>query len=144
MALGIDPTVDYAFKKLFGDPENSDLLIHLLNAVLKPDSPIVKVELLNPFNDKEFIEDKLSVLDIKARDALGAWYNVEMQSNASRVLRQRLPYYNSRLFVGQLSEGDGYELLAPAITVCFLDDVLFTGVESPHLTFTLCDCGRKV
>ena len=32
---------DYAFKRLFGVPENSDLLIHLLNAVLTPRSPIV-------------------------------------------------------------------------------------------------------
>ena len=95
MPLGIDPTVDYAFKKLFGDPENSDLLIHLLNAVLKPDSPIVDVQLLNPFNEKEFAEAKLTVLDIKARDASGAWYNVEMQSSAVGVLRRRLPYYNS-------------------------------------------------
>jgi len=144
MPLGIDPTVDYAFKKLFAVPENSDLLIHLLNAVIQPESPIVVVELLNPFNEKKFSEDKLSVLDIKARDSAGKWYNVEMQTRAVHVLRQRLPYYNSLLFADQLSEGDGYELLAAAITVCFLNDVLFPGVESPHLSFTLCDCARKV
>ena len=144
MPLGIDPTVDYAFKKLFGDPENSDLLIHLLNAVLKPDSPIVDVQMLNPFNEKEFAEAKLTVLDIKARDASGAWYNVEMQSSAVGVLRRRLPYYNSLLFANQLSEGDGYELLAAAITVCFLNGVLFPDVEAPHLAFTLCDLPRKL
>src|SRR5436189_166953 len=140
MPLGIDPTVDYAFKKLFGNPENSDLLIHLLNAVLTAESPIEEVEILNPFNDKEFIDDKLSVVDIKARDDEGTWYNVEMQVKALGVLRQRLPYYNAKLYVGQLSEGHGYELLTPAVTVCFLDDVLFPGVQSPHLSFTLCDC----
>jgi predicted transposase/invertase (TIGR01784 family) len=144
MPLGIDPTVDYAFKKLFGDPDNSDLLIHLLNAVLTPDSPIVEAEILNPFNDKQFAEDKQSILDIKARDARGTWYNVEMQAKALGVLRRRLPYYNALLYVGQLSEGEGYELLASAITVCFLDDILFPGVEAPHLSFTLCDCRQEV
>lgn len=144
MPLGIDPTVDYAFKKLFGDPANSDLLIHLLNAVLKSDSPIVQVELLNPFNEKEFAEDKLSVVDVKARDSLGNWYNVEMQSRAQPVLRRRLPYYNALLFAGQLSEGEGYEWLATTVTVCFLEEVLFPGVKSPHLSFTFCDCQQKV
>jgi hypothetical protein len=31
--------------------------------------PITEVEILNPFNEKEFIGDKLSIVDIKARDA---------------------------------------------------------------------------
>lgn len=40
MPLGIYPTVDYVFKRLFGDPANKDLLIHLLNSVLRcPCSP---------------------------------------------------------------------------------------------------------
>ena len=34
MGLGIDPTNDYVFRLAFGDPANSDLLIHLLNAIL--------------------------------------------------------------------------------------------------------------
>jgi len=101
--LGIDPTVDYAFKRLFGDPANSDLLIHLLNAVLPPASPIVEVLILNPFNEKEFADDKLSVLDIKARDARRAWFNVEMQGKAVGWLRQRIAYYNASLFVDQLT-----------------------------------------
>ena len=53
MPLGIDPTVDYVFKRLFGDPQNSDLLIHLLNAVLELPTPIEFVEILNPFLEKE-------------------------------------------------------------------------------------------
>ena len=59
MPLGIDPTVDYAFKRLFADPANKDLLIHLLNAVLDPSPPIVDVEILNPFNEKDYADDKL-------------------------------------------------------------------------------------
>jgi len=62
MKLGIDPKVDYVFKRIFGDPRNADILIHLLNAILKLPEPIVAVEILNPFNDKDFAEDKLTVL----------------------------------------------------------------------------------
>lgn len=144
MPLGIDPTVDYAFKRLFGDPANSDLLIHLLNAVLTPASPIVEVQILNPFNEKEFTDDKLSVLDIKARDARRAWFNIEMQGKAVGWLRQRIPYYNASLFVDQLGEGEHYQTLLPAISICFLKEPLFPEVAAPHLRFMLCDCKHGV
>ena len=70
MILGIDPKVDYVFKKLFGSEANKPLLIALLNAILRAflAEPIVDVEILNPFNDKDLLDDKLSILDIKARD----------------------------------------------------------------------------
>lgn len=144
MPLGIDPTVDYAFKKLFGDPANNDLLIHLLNAVLTPVSPIVEVLILNPFNEKEFADDKLSVLDIKARDARRAWFNVEMQGKALGWMPQRLSYYNASLFVDQLAEGEHYHTLLPAITICFLKELLFPQVAAPHLRFALSDCEHGV
>ena len=34
MPLGIKPTVDFAFKRIFGSPENASVLIGLLNAIL--------------------------------------------------------------------------------------------------------------
>jgi predicted transposase/invertase (TIGR01784 family) len=142
--LGIDPTVDYAFKKLFGDPANSDLLIHLLNAVQMPASPIVEVQILNPFNEKEFADDKLSVLDIKARDASRAWFNVEVQGQALGWLRQRIVYYNASLFVDQLGEGEHYYTLLPAITICFLKEALLPETPAPHLQFMLSDCEHGV
>ena len=77
--LGIDPKVDYAFKRVFGDPRNADILMHLLNSVLKLPDPIVALEILNPFNEKDFADDKLTVLDVKARDQAGRLLNVEMQ-----------------------------------------------------------------
>jgi hypothetical protein len=69
----IDPKVDYAFKKLFGSESNTDLLSDVLHAVLQPpaDRRFVELAILNPFNEKDTTEDKLSVLDIKARDASG-------------------------------------------------------------------------
>ena len=48
----VNPRVDFAFKRLFGVKENSDLLISLLNAILSPPSPIKEIELLNPYNEK--------------------------------------------------------------------------------------------
>ena len=144
MPLGIDPTVDYVFKKLFGSQENSDLLVHLLNAILAPKWPIVAVEILNPFNAKDFEEDKLSILDVKALDANRAWFNVEMQTKAPELLRQRLPYYNATLLSSQLLSGDGYHELLPVISICILKQSLFPEVNVPHLNFKLRDCQHGV
>ena len=82
MSLGIRPTVDFVFKLLFDDPRNADLLVHLLNSVLKPKHSIQAVEILNPFDGKEFEGDKLSIVDVKARDSTGAWYVIEVQNAA--------------------------------------------------------------
>ena len=105
MPLGIDPLVDFAFKMTFGTPENRACLIHLLNATLRPKEPIVEVILDNPFNPKDFQEDKLSLLDIKAVDRTGAIYDVEVQLTTYRGLRQRMVFYGCELYAGQLKAG---------------------------------------
>ncbi|HZU39362.1 MAG TPA: PD-(D/E)XK nuclease family transposase [Gemmataceae bacterium] len=53
MIIGIDPKVDYAFKRLFGRKQNTRLLISLLNAVLDPPlgAEVAAVELLPPFQE---------------------------------------------------------------------------------------------
>ena len=69
----IDPKIDCVFKALLGSEQNRNLLVHFLNAILTSDlsSPITEVEILNPYNDKEFLDDKLSVVDAKPRKTRG-------------------------------------------------------------------------
>jgi predicted transposase/invertase (TIGR01784 family) len=86
MILGVTPTVDYAFKHLFGRDSTRPILINLLDSVLlpAPGHHIQDLELFNPFNPKEALDDKLSILDIKARDQSGQQFNIEMQMLAFR------------------------------------------------------------
>jgi predicted transposase/invertase (TIGR01784 family) len=139
MVPGIDPRVDYAFKRLFGRESNEALAIHLLNAVLMPapSDCIVSLDLLNPFNDKDTLDDKLSILDIKARDQSGRQFNVEMQLLASEYFSQRVLYYWARLHQSQLREGEPYNLLRPTISICFVSTPLFPKVAAYHLVFEL-------
>ena len=67
----ISPTVDCIFKAILGAEENKNLLIDFLNSVLAPQSPISDVEILNPYNDRELYKDKLTIVDIKAKDEKG-------------------------------------------------------------------------
>jgi len=102
MPLGIRPINDFAFKKVFGTPENLAVLISLLNAILKPTPAIVNVTLSNPFNLQDFEDDKLSVLDVKAVDRAGAIYDVEMQLETLLGLVKRCVFYGCELYAGQL------------------------------------------
>jgi len=42
-------------------------------------APVVEAEILNPYNEREFLDDKLSIVDVKARDAQGRLFQVEIQ-----------------------------------------------------------------
>jgi predicted transposase/invertase (TIGR01784 family) len=137
MISGIDPRVDYAFKKVFGSEANVPVLADLLNAVLKPARRIVELQLLNPFNEKDATDDKLSILDIKARDELGQHYNVEMQLFGSHVQLQRILYYWAVLHSEQLREGDNYTKLRTTISIAIVNSVLFPDVPDYHLDFQL-------
>ena len=146
MPVGIDPKVDYAFKWLMGRDESSPILIDLLHAVLNPapEEQIVDIQLLNPFSDKMALDDKLAVLDIKARDQLGRQFNVEMQMLGSPSLPQRVLYYWSKLYTEQLQSGKEYDALRPTISVCFVDGVLFPAIGDHHTCFRLVEPNHGV
>ncbi len=137
MATGIDPTVDFAFRKLLGSPEHTAVTIHFLNSVLQIQPAIEQIEYVNPIIGPEFEDDKWSILDILARDAAGQLFNIEMQTSLPAALRERLVYYASSLFVGQLAEGDSYRDLAPAIGICVLSRALFPNCDQLHLDFRI-------
>ena len=137
--LGIKPTIDFVFKKLFGSPENVGILIGLLNAILKLPRPIEHVEIVNPFSYQEFADDKLIVLDIRARDIAGRWLNIEMQVSPVAGLLKRMVYYVCTMYADQLEAGEDYVALRPSISICLLGHVLFRDDSVPHHRFSLVD-----
>ena len=140
MPLGIDPKIDFAFKLVFGSPDHTSITIHFLNAVLGLPRPIAWVEILNPIQGKDRSEDKLIVLDVLAADAEGRRFNIEMQTTLPTDLAKRLTYYNCLNYIRQLSEGEAYYQLRPAISICVLDRMLFAQAAEYHLSFRLrCD-----
>src|SRR6185312_12818997 len=102
----LDPKIDFVFRKLFGSDENKDLLISLINSVVEPTSPIVDVTIKNPFNLAAYRKSKVSILDIKAVDQDGQWYDVEMQVEAHVLYGRRAIYYLAKTYVEQIDAGD--------------------------------------
>lgn len=141
MILGIDPKVDIVFKKVYGSDSSTDLTVSLINAVLETFAAhrVVEVEVLNPYSERMTMDDKLSILDIKARDLDGWLFNVEMQMLAVAVLAPRLLYYWAKVYSQQLSAGDDYTRLRPTISICFVNGVLFPERAAYHTCFRLLD-----
>ena len=137
MIIDICPTVDLAFKLMLGSPEHTAVTVHFLNAVLSGAPRIRQATILNPFLGKETEDDKLSILDVKAQDESGRYFNIEMQTSLAAGLPQRLTYYAGRLYVGQMREGMAYRELRPAISICVLSRSMFPQASQLHLDFRL-------
>lgn len=137
MAIGINPTVDFAFKRMLGSPEHSNITIHFLNSILGGRPLITEIQFLNTVLEKDSESDKTSVLDILALDEHGRRVNIEIQTSLPAGLPQRLIYYTSCVYVGQLKEGTRYTELRPAISICVLTRPLFRELPDLHLDFRL-------
>ena len=123
----IDPKIDCVFKALLGAERNRRLLIHFLNAILAGElpAPVVDAEILNPYNEREFLDDKLSIVDVKARDQAGRLYQIEIQLLNIPDLPARILYGWADLYSAQLQDGDSYDQLQPTYAIWLLGQALW-------------------
>ena len=139
----INPLVDCVFKAILGSESNKPVLISFLNSVIKPACPIVSVEILNPYNEKEFVGDKLSIVDIKAKDELHRLYQIEVQLALFPHLPARMLYTWSDIYSAQLQGGDNYNALNPVISVWMLAGKLFPETPVAHHCFQIADIRQQ-
>ncbi len=135
MKHAIDPKIDCVFKALLGADENRNLLVHFLNAFLIQDlrEPLVWVEILNPYNDKEFLSDKLSIVDVKAKDSHDRLYQIEIQLTSYTHLPARILYNWTDIYSQQLQSGQDYHELKPTYAIWLLaENLLNTDGDYVH------------
>jgi predicted transposase/invertase (TIGR01784 family) len=126
MQHAIDPKIDCVFKALLGSEENQNLLIHFLNAFLAQEltEPLVSVDIQNPYNDKEFLSDKLSIVDVKAKDSHEQIYQIEIQLVSYASLPARILYNWADIYSQQLKSGQDYAQLKPTYSIWLLVEKL--------------------
>src|SRR5580692_5610488 len=117
----LSPRVDFVFRMLFGNARNKDLLISLLNSIVGPGIHVVDVIIKNPFNLADYRRAKESILDIKAVDQNGVWYDIEMQCAEHVFYGKRAIFYLSKVDTDQLEAGTSYSSLNTTIGIHFLD-----------------------
>lgn len=131
----ITPRVDLAFKKIFGVEENKDLLISLINSIVSKEDQVAELTLLNPYNPKNFKNDKLSILDVKAKSVDGKRFNIEIQISDEADYDKRALYYWAKLYTEQLKVAQDYSTLSKAIGIHILNFTSIPNVTKYHNVF---------
>ena len=109
----------FDFKKVFAKDENNGELKDLLEAILE--MKIEKVEVKNPELPKDALDEKLSILDIKAQINEDTIIDIEMQVTNKYNIGERSSLYLSKLVAGQLSASQEYKKLKKAISINILN-----------------------
>ena len=119
----MDLRVDYAFKLLFSKG-NPRLLISLLNATFanKKIPRLVKsLTIKKPYLEKESVEDKLSILDIRAELEDGTTVLIEMHMYGLEEIKAKTIRSWARAYGEELDEGANYSDQPPTIIITFTD-----------------------
>ncbi len=111
---------DYVFKRIFGKGGNEKILKSLLEAILKIN--IQKIEIKNPEIPKETINEKLSILDIRAEINEDTIVDIEMQVGNSVAIDRRLVVYNAKLIAGDIKVSEKYQNAKDTIVICIIND----------------------
>ena len=117
------PTNDVCFSGLM---ENPVVRKGFCAAILRisPDE-IQDTELLPTHLHREYVDDKLGILDVLVRLPGGIKINMEMQIKDFEFWDERALFYLSKMYTGQLKSGEDYENLQKCIHVSILDFVHF-------------------
>jgi predicted transposase/invertase (TIGR01784 family) len=115
MKIGIRAWIDFAFRKILDLPKS-----------------IESVEFLNPFSYKEFEQDKLVCVDVKATDRSGRVFIVEVQIVVHPSFSKRAVYYACKGYADQLQSGQGYSNLKATYSVCLLMRKLWNDDQLHH------------
>jgi predicted transposase/invertase (TIGR01784 family) len=134
----VDIKNDIAFRKIFGNAKKSICLISFLNAVLELEglNRIKSVTLINPYLLPRIMDEKSSIIDVRATDQKGRRFVVEMQVADKKGFDKRVQYYTSRDYSMQIDKGEDYTKLRPTYFVGILNFGIGRGLNylSKHLT----------
>lgn len=144
--MTLDPKNDVVFQKIFGSPENEDILISFLNAILEETEKekIKHIEYVDTkLSDIEIVDDKIGILDVRVITEKGIQINVEIQLINRYNMINRTLFYWSRLYSSQIKRGENYKKLNKTITINILN---FNYIDSKkyHTSYHLYEDDDKI
>lgn len=110
---------DYVFKRIFTKDIESGILKDLLEGILE--EKITKIELLNSEIPKEALDEKASILDIRAEIDENKIVDIEMQVANEYNLADRGPLYMCKNISTQMKTGEDYTKIKPSIAIWILN-----------------------
>lgn len=111
---------DYIFKRTFGYEESWEVTRILLRDILQDN--ISKIELDNQtITEKELMDDKVGIMDIKAVLNGNMQCDIEMQVVNQHNIEKRILFYWAKMYTQSIKEGNQYNDLKKSICVLFAD-----------------------
>ena len=134
----INPTTDFAFKKIFGSDESHNILISFLNGIIYGGALVITdLVILDPYQAPRIEGFKSSYLDVKAKLSTGESVIIEMQVLNIDGFQKRILYNATKTYSAQLKSGDGYSVINPVIALTILGFSMFEESEGPIARFIL-------
>ena len=131
------PTVDFCFKELM---QNDNIRKNIIAALLNvPSSEVENTELMPTILRKESKDDKYGILDVRVRLKDGEQIDFEMQVEAFDCWANRSVYYLSKMYAGEIKEGEGYDCLKKCIHVSILAYNHFQDDKECYRRIVFCD-----
>lgn len=93
----LSPKLDYVFKRIFGYVGNEEITASLISSILKRKVTNIKLD-NNTILEKDLLDDKIGILDIRAKidDVINC--NIEMQIVDTKNIENRLLFYWSKMY----------------------------------------------
>ena len=111
---------DYTFKRVFGYTGNEEITKGLLNAILKEEVTEVNLN-CNTILERDLYDDKLGILDIRAKVNNAVDINIEMQLVDEKNIEKRILFYLSKMHTQNLKQSHNYSELNKCISILFID-----------------------
>ena len=131
------PTVDFCFKELM---QNSKVRQGFIAALLGKDPEEIRETTILPTSTRqEYEDDKLGILDVAVSLQDGTKLDLEMQVLNFAYWTNRILFYLSKMYTGQLKKGDSYDNLKKCIHVSVLDFIHFPEDKRCYHKISFCD-----
>jgi predicted transposase/invertase (TIGR01784 family) len=138
----LSPKNDFVFHKVFA--EHKSILISFLQSVLDlPAEEYQDIQIVDPTLKREYIDDKLGILDIKLYTTTKKVIDVEIQIRRQASIWKRLLFYSARLMLEQIKKGNNYRQINTVITIYIADHILIKENDIYHNNFRLYDKNTK-
>ena len=131
------PTNDFCFKELMQNPK---VRKGFIAGILRKDPEEIKETTLLPTETRmDYIDDKLSILDVKVMLIDGTQLDLEMQVEYFVSWDKRVLFYLAKMYTGQIQRGGGYDKLKKCIHIGILNFVHFPESEECYHKINLCN-----
>ncbi len=115
----LTPKNDVVFSALFS-AKNKNLVKSFISSILNQDISEIDMD-KSTHLIKNFIHDKLGILDLRVKLDNKVYCNVEVQMNDEGNITERMLYYWAKLYDGQIQSGGKYKDLEKTISVGILN-----------------------